>query len=442
MSDITNLLEDKNLRFIFVGGKGGVGKTTTSSALASQMAFNRKVLLISTDPAHSLSDAFRMQFSGTPTSVPGIANLDVMEVNPTKVLKQELREWAGLAQSAGVDDLACRIHEFQEWLSGVPGVDEATALSSVIDLVESGKYDTIVFDTAPTGHTLKLLQLPQVMQAGLEKLESWQASIWGYWEMVKGQGQAVDVKKEVANRIRQYKHGIERVGKMLKDGKRTKFVVVCIAEFLSISESRRLLQELARHEVSANNVIVNQLVNEVLSQDELVQLNSIIGESNPALLDRVSAVSALTNARYEIQQKYLKVLRGSPEAEGMRIVEVPLLPSEITGPANLLEFSQFLIPKGYRASPTDSPKLLANRDTRPNVLYERSVDMGFIEGEKVELRDLHKSPQYNGKIAEVVKVSEDGRVVIRVRDPEGAKFKILSLRPENLEVIKQSERFL
>jgi arsenite-transporting ATPase len=312
----------------------------------------------------------------------------------------------------------------------------------VIDLVESGKYDTIVFDTAPTGHTLKLLQLPQVMQAGLEKLESWQASIWGYWEMVKGQGQAVDVKKEVANRIRQYKHGIERVGKMLKDGKRTKFVVVCIAEFLSISESRRLLQELARHEVSANNVVVNQLVNEVLSQDELVQLNSIIGESNPALLDRVSAVSALTNARYEIQQKYLRVLRGSPEAEGMRIVEVPLLPSEITGPANLLEFSQFLIPKGYRASPTDSPKLLANRDTRPNVLYERSVDMGFIEGEKVELRDLHKSPQYNGKIAEVVKVSEDGRVVIRVRDPEGTKFKILSLRPENLEVIKQSERFL
>lgn len=280
------------------------------------------------------------------------------------------------------------------------------------------------------------------MQAGLEKLESWQASIWGYWEMVKGQGQAVDVKKEVANRIRQYKHGIERVGKMLKDGKRTKFVVVCIAEFLSISESRRLLQELAKHEVSANNVVVNQLVNQVLSQDELAQLKSILGASNPQLFDRVSAVSALTNARYEIQRKYLGVLRGSPEAEGLRIVEVPLLSSEITGPAKLLEFSQFLIPKGYRASPTDSPKLLVNREIRPNVLYERSVDMGFIEGEKVELCELHKSPQYNGKIGEVVKVSEDGRVVIRVRDPEGTKFKILSLRPENLQVIKQSERFL
>ena len=442
MTDVTNLLEDSHLRFIFVGGKVGVVKTTTSSALASQLAFNRKVLLISTDPAHSLSDAFRMEFNGSPQAVPGIANLEVMEVNPTKFLKEELHGWAGLAESAGVEDLASKIHEFQDWLSGVPGVDEATALSSVIDLVESGKYDTIVFDTAPTGHTLKLLQLPAIMQAGLAKLENWQSTMWSYWEMVKGQGQAVDVKKEVASRIRQYKHGIERVGKMLKDAKRTKFVVVCIAEYLSISETRRLLQELKRHEVAASNVVVNQLVIYVLSAEDLQNLRSSLPKEKASLADKVEAVSALSNARNAIQQKYLGVLKSSPEAAKLRIVEVPLLPSEITGPVKLLEFSQFLIPQGYRQG-AERPQPLSHREEKANLLYERSVDMGFVEGEKVVLCNLNKSPHYNGKVGEIVKVSEDGRVVIRVKDPETNKFKVLSLRPDNLAVMKPGdEKFL
>lgn len=432
---VVNLLEDQNLRFIFVGGKGGVGKTTTSSALSAQLAFNRKVLLISTDPAHSLSDAFRMQFSGEPQQVPGVPNLEVMEVNPQKFLKDELHDWAFLAESAGVDDLANSIHDFQDWLSGVPGVDEATALSSVIDLVESGKYDTIVFDTAPTGHTLKLLQLPEIMQIGLSKLESWQASIWGYWEMVKGQGQAVDVKREVARRINQYKFGIERVGRMLKDAKRTKFVVVCIAEFLSISETRRLLAELKKHEVCASNVVVNQLVKEVLSVDELAMLKT--STLDPDLVRRIETVSALSNARNLIQKKYLNALKTAPEASNLPVVEVPLLPSEITGPEKLLEFSNFLIPKGYRVSPRPQP--LLDRQAKATVLYERSVEMGFVEGEKVKLCNLNKSPHYNGVIGEVAKVSQDGRVVIRVKDPESGKYKVLSLKPDNLEVLNAQQ---
>ena len=435
---VVNLLEDPNLRFIFVGGKGGVGKTTTSSALSSQLAFSRKVLLISTDPAHSLSDAFRMQFSGDPQQVPGIPNLEVMEVNPQKFLKTELQDWAFLAESAGVEDLANRIHDFQEWLSGVPGVDEATALSSVIDLIESGKYDTIVFDTAPTGHTLKLLQLPEIMQAGLAKLESWQSSMWGYWEMVKGQGQAVDVKKEVAQRIRQYKFGIERVGKMLKDSKRTKFVVVCIAEFLSISETRRLLAELDRHEVCASNVVVNQLVKEVVLESDMTALKH--SGLSATVVKRIETVALLSNARNSIQQKYLTALKTAPEATGLPVVEVPLLPSEITGPEKLLEFSQYLVPQGYRVA--DRPQLLSDRLEKSTVLYERSIELGFAEGEKVKLCNLHKSPHYNGAIGEVVKISSDGRVVIRVKDPESGKFKVLSLKPDNLDIIKSDHKFL
>lgn len=427
LTNVTNLLDDQNLRFIFVGGKGGVGKTTTSSALASQLAYTRKVLLISTDPAHSLSDAFRMEFNGTPQKVPGIANLEVMEVNPTKFLKDELNEWVDLAESAGVDELSGKIHDFQDWLSGIPGVDEATALSSVIDLVESGKYDTIVFDTAPTGHTLKLLQLPAIMQAGLAKLESWQSTLWSYWEVIKGAGQAMEVKKEVALRIKNYKNGIERIAYMLKDSKRTKFVVVCIAEFLSISETTRLLQELKRHSVSASNVIVNQLVTQTMSASDLAAVEKSLGQG--PLLEKVKAIAGLAAARNAIQQKYLNQLKSSPESSGLSFSEIPLLPTEITGPAKLLEFSLHLLPPNYRSD--TGPTLLKDRKETANQLYEQEP-LGFIEGEQVVLCNLNKAPQYNGKLAQVLKVSPDGRVVIRVKDPLGEKFKILSLRPENL----------
>ena len=192
MANARAIVEDKDLKFLFVGGKGGVGKTTTSSSIACQLAYDRKVLLISTDPAHSLSDAFRLDFgNGEPHEIPGVPNLHVMEVNPETNLQDEIKEWAEMAQQAGMDELTSKVSEFQEWLSGVPGIDEATALTSVIGHIESGTYDTIVFDTAPTGHTLKLLQLPAILQAGLDKLQSWQAKIWDVWSVMKAGASAM-----------------------------------------------------------------------------------------------------------------------------------------------------------------------------------------------------------------------------------------------------------
>jgi arsenite-transporting ATPase len=191
---LESLLEDLDLKFVFVGGKGGVGKTTTSAAIASQFSYNRKVLLLSTDPAHSLSDAFRVQFKGTPTPVEGVPNLHVLEVNPEEALSVEVAKWAELAEASGYSDMIANVQEFQEWLLGIPGIDEATALANVIGYVESGEFDTIVFDTAPTGHTLKLLQLPAILQLGLDKLNSWQSKIWGVWGALKGAASGIYVR--------------------------------------------------------------------------------------------------------------------------------------------------------------------------------------------------------------------------------------------------------
>ena len=97
-SKLDSLLREKDLKFVFVGGKGGVGKTTSSSAIATLFAKygKKRTLLVSTDPAHSLGDAFRMDFSGTPTSP--MANLDVMEIDPSESMKTALSDWAGLAE--------------------------------------------------------------------------------------------------------------------------------------------------------------------------------------------------------------------------------------------------------------------------------------------------------------------------------------------------------
>merc|ERR1719277_844298 len=104
-----------------------------------------------------------------------------MEVNPAETMNKELATWTELARELGYDpddtegsesSIGGKIYSFQQWLSGIPGIDEATALTSAIEHIESGRYDMIVFDTAPTGHTLKLLELPKILQVGLD---NWKA---------------------------------------------------------------------------------------------------------------------------------------------------------------------------------------------------------------------------------------------------------------------------
>eukprot|EP00940_MAST-03C_sp_MAST-3C-sp2_P002729 g2729.t1 len=176
---IRSLIDPKgnDIQFVFVGGKGGVGKTTCSCAIATQFAKARpdqKVLLISTDPAHNLSDAFGQTFGGKPTKVNGVStmNLFAMETDPSHVVETEIKDTArGVAGEM--------VKDFQSWIANVPGIDEAMALSTVLGHVQSGDFDLIVFDTAPTGHTLRLLQLPAVLQIGIDKLTSWKAKLSG-----------------------------------------------------------------------------------------------------------------------------------------------------------------------------------------------------------------------------------------------------------------------
>lgn len=316
----------------------------------------------------------------------------------------------------------------------------------MIDLIESGTYDVIVFDTAPTGHTLKLMQLPGVLQIGIERLQSVQSKIWSAWNTFSAMttGNLKPAKRNAIRRLLErkliaYKTGVEKVGRMMQDNARTAFVVVCIAEYLSIQESQRLLQELARHGVRATNVCVNQLVEEGAGEAERAAFEAHAEQHSDlgAVWKHARAAIDLWSSRRKIQQQYLRMLEQCPEARGLEIVQLPLLPKEVTGYQKLLEFSQLFVTAGYRRG---APALLADRRVEQTKLYEEcegEMPPDFDIGDRVNIFGLTSSATYNGLRGDV-KELKGGRIVVVATLEDGSTKKLL-LKEENLSHVDDEE---
>lgn len=302
---IQNVLEQETLKWVFVGGKGGVGKTTCSSILSILLSTVRSsVLIISTDPAHNLSDAFQQRFTKTPTLVNGFSNLYAMEVDPTV-------EHEDMGGSDGMDGLV------SELAGAIPGIDEAMSFAEMLKLVQTMDYSVIVFDTAPTGHTLRLLQFPSVLEKGLAKMMSLKNKFGGLFnQMTRMFGMGEEFGDDaILGRLEGMKDVIEQVNKQFKDPDMTTFVCVCIPEFLSLYETERLVQELTKFEIDTHNIIINQ----VIFDDEDVE-------------------SKLLKARMKMQHKYLDQFYML--YDDFNIIKLPLLPEEVTGVEALKAFSR------------------------------------------------------------------------------------------------------
>ncbi|KAK9821538.1 hypothetical protein WJX74_009283 [Apatococcus lobatus] len=316
---LSHLLDHSTLKWIFVGGKGGVGKTTTSSSLAVQLAAKRRsVLIISTDPAHNLSDAFRQKFTRHPTPVEGVDNLFAMEIDPTP-------EQTDLAElDSGPNFLS-------DLTSSIPGIDEAMSFAEVMRQVQSFDYECIVFDTAPTGHTLRLLQFPATLQKGLSKLMSLRGAFGGMLGQLTsmlGLTEDGNTTEGLLNKLDSLKNVVDEIGRQFRDPELTTFVCVCIPEFLSLYETERLVQELAKFEMDCSSIVINQII-----------------------FPEMTGSSRLLEARVRMQQRYLAQF--DDLYEDFHLVKLPLLEEEVRGTDALLSFSKSLMRKYSAAASAD-----------------------------------------------------------------------------------------
>lgn len=259
-ASVENVIEPK--RLLIFGGKGGVGKTTAAAAAAAALAENDKaarVLLFSTDPAHSLSDSFGEDVGELKREVAGLANLDAMEIDPGarfEELKKRYKLWIDelFDTLSGGSRLEIRFdREAMRELVALapPGIDEIAALSAISELLDESGYTTIVLDTAPTGHLVRFLEMPQV---ALSWVRAFLKLLLKYKNVVR--------TGRVAEELIALSKNIKRVAALLSDAQECEFIGVAIPERMSLAETVRLTETLARLKVPMRRLLINNVLPE------------------------------------------------------------------------------------------------------------------------------------------------------------------------------------
>ncbi|HEX9942795.1 MAG TPA: ArsA family ATPase [Thermoanaerobaculia bacterium] len=247
-------LAPPTLRLLFFGGKGGVGKTTCAAAFALALAERRpdaRLLLLSTDPAHSVADVLEVPLGdderAVPEAPPGLRARELDARRAFAAWRDRHGEIVGeaveafTAESAGIDDLLDLTP---------PGLDELIALSTLLDAVVdgdgAGSYDLVVVDTAPTGHALRLLEMPELTLSWDHYLLS---LLLKYREAVRLGG--------LAEELVELSRSLKRLDALLRDSDRVRFLAVTRAAELPRRETVRLLRALGRLAIDVPAVIVN-----------------------------------------------------------------------------------------------------------------------------------------------------------------------------------------
>jgi arsenite-transporting ATPase len=309
--------------YVLYGGKGGVGKTTMAAATALASARDgTPTLVVSTDPAHSLSDTLETAVPADPGRIRRDIPLYGAEIDPDDALEDG--PFAGDGDGIGglLGGLGDALgEEMADPLGGaMPGSDEAAAMRLLLEYVDDDRFDRVVVDTAPTGHTLRLLELPDVMDSMLGRILSFRERMSGALDSLAGVvGDDAD-PEESLDELRVLRERTERLRAILQDPTRTDFRVVLVPEELSVMESERLLDRLAEFGVPVGTVVVNRVM------EDLADVAGVDPDwfVRPDLDD-----CEFCQRRWAVQQRALE--RSQDVFRGHDVRRVPLFADEVRG---------------------------------------------------------------------------------------------------------------
>ncbi|MCK6209470.1 ArsA family ATPase [Georgenia sp. EYE_87] len=320
-------------RVLFVGGKGGVGKTAVASAVGlAQARSGRRVLVVSTDPAHNLGHLWQRDVGDRVTALAD--GLDGLEIDPARTTEEHLAAVRTTVRRLMPDHLAGEVDRHLDLARDAPGTHEAAILERIAETVERAvdDYDLIVFDTAPSGHTARLMALPEMMSAWTDGLLRRQERSQRLGAALRALGpdddgaadllgtarpardRRADRDQEIRRVLLRRRERFEGLRAVLRDHARTAFVIVLAAERLPVLESIELHGQLARAGVQVGALVVNK--------------------RSP--LD----AGAFLADRHRLEEAHLANLYAA--LPRVPVVEVPLLPGDIVGEAALDRFGTAL----------------------------------------------------------------------------------------------------
>jgi arsenite-transporting ATPase len=307
------------LRYIFFGGKGGVGKTVMAGATAIWLAKQgRRVMLASTNPVHSLSGLLSQNVFGKPTPVDGVSNLWAYEIDTKETIersKQEIRE--KIQWFLKFADISTKAEDFVESATMNPAFEESAMFENMVDLMLRDDYDVYVFDTAPTANARRLLGMSKVYSLWVNKMVKSREEARSLRELLSF------TKKKEADPLMEYLVSFrDRMGKaqkLLTDDQLTAFFFVTLAEALPIAVITRFIGWFHDFGIPVGGVIVNMLID----RDQ-------VNETSPEFVRN----------RVDMQARYMDDVW--EKFEGMVRSTLPLYETEVRGAKSLTRMGDAL----------------------------------------------------------------------------------------------------
>jgi len=309
-------LERGSKQLILVGGKGGVGKTTCAAAIAVHMAESgKRTLILSSDPTPSLSDIFEITVGPREIPIPKVPNLAALEVS-SEIVREKWKERFGREIYEVVSSFTDLDYDFvMDYVGGAPGIEEEYMLYFIMELVREGRYDLVVWDTAPAGHTLRLLHLPEIFLRHLEGATKFYLNLYSYFERAKEAVKLQKGKRSLLEIITGWQALSNDIAAFIRDERLTEYIVVTIPESLGVKQTERIIQDFDAHGLPVHYLIVNHCIEK--------------------------ADCAFHRKRKEMQAHYIRLLSDT-YAGRLRLILLPLSPLEIKGTDRIKTVSQVL----------------------------------------------------------------------------------------------------